>query len=285
MQGWVIYQKDDAVRNCAYIGFLQTAFAARGSELCLRYAEHFTYGTNENGLFLSYEGQPSSLPDFVIMRAALPIFSQHLEWMGCRVFNTSDVSRIANDKLQTLQLAARLGLCVPVTRLATKESAPAIAAALRYPLVMKPRDGHGGRDVVWITSATELDEKLQVYGHTSFLLQKPTQDLGRDLRVYVMGGEIVAGMLRSCDTEFRSNFCLGGRAEPYRLTPEVRSMTKRLMQALPMDYAGIDFMFSGGKPVFNEIEDVVGARMLYSLTDIDIADRHAAYILHLLRQL
>ena len=62
-------------------------------------------------------------------------------------------------------------------------------------------------------------------------------------------------------------------------------MTKRLMQALPMDYAGIDFMFSGGKPVFNEIEDVVGARMLYSLTDIDIADRHAAYILHLLRQL
>ena len=32
MQGWVIYQKDDAVRNRAYIGFLQTAFAARGMD-------------------------------------------------------------------------------------------------------------------------------------------------------------------------------------------------------------------------------------------------------------
>ena len=44
------------------------------------------------------------------------------------------------------------------------------------------------------------------------------------------------------------------------------------------DYYGIDFVFDGGQPVFNEIEDTVGARMVYSVTDIDILDLYCDYI-------
>ena len=44
------------------------------------------------------------------------------------------------------------------------------------------------------------------------------------------------------------------------------------------DYVGIDFLFNNNKLVFNEIENVVGARMVYSLTNIDIGDLFIKYI-------
>ena len=37
-------------------------------------------------------------------------------------------------------------------------------------------------------------------------------------------------------------------------------------------------MFNGGKIVFNEIEDSVGARMVYEKTDIDILRLYCDYI-------
>ena len=42
--------------------------------------------------------------------------------------------------------------------------------------------------------------------------------------------------------------------------------------------AGIDFVFHKGRMIFNEIEDVAGARSLYSLTDYDIVDDYISYI-------
>ena len=44
------------------------------------------------------------------------------------------------------------------------------------------------------------------------------------------------------------------------------------------DYAGIDLIYDNGKPVLNEIEDVVGSRMLYNHTDIDTAKLYIKYI-------
>ncbi len=37
-------------------------------------------------------------------------------------------------------------------------------------------------------------------------------------------------------------------------------------------------MFNSGKIVFNEIEDSVGARMVYSLTNMDIIKEYCDYI-------
>ena len=42
---------------------------------------------------------------------------------------------------------------------------------------------------------------------------------------------------------------------------------------------GIDFVFDNGKIIFNEIEDVVGSRMVYTYTDIDIVDIYIKYLL------
>lgn len=56
-------------------------------------------------------------------------------------------------------------------------------------------------------------------------------------------------------------------------------MVKQILNKFQIDYGGIDFTFHNGKAVFNEIEDAVGARMLYSVCDIDIAKLFVDYII------
>ena len=53
----------------------------------------------------------------------------------------------------------------------------------------------------------------------------------------------------------------------------------KVISLFDIGFVGIDFMFSDGKMILNEIEDVVGARMLYHLTDLDVVDIYVEHIL------
>ena len=75
-------------------------------------------------------------------------------------------------------------------------------------------------------------------------------------------------------------FCLGGKAIPYPLSADEEKHVKKIIDVCrtigdsPQWYSGfyygIDFVFNEGKIVFNELEDTVGARMVYETTDMDI---------------
>lgn len=86
-------------------------------------------------------------------------------------------------------------------------------------------------------------------------------------------------MLRISDKDFRSNFCLGGMAEVYNLSDEEVEKVEKVIRLFDFDFVGIDFIFNNGKMVFNEIEDVVGSRMVYTYTNIDIVEMYVDYIL------
>ena len=273
--GWLIYRKKDAERNQHYIPFYEQAAKKRGATISLRFLESLSFCDGK----LFYENEPANLPDFVVMRADVPDLSSALEKQGCPVFNCADFSRVANDKWLTFCRAKEAGIPVPETELATGENAGAIAEKLGYPLVIKPRDGHGGQDVFWVDSEKALQEILKAYAHNSFLLQEPVSDLGKDLRVYAVGGRIVAAMLRSREDDFRSNYCLGGNASCYVLAGEELALVEKVVKTFPSDFAGYDFIFHQGKMVLNEMEDVVGARMLYHLTELDVVDLYVEHIL------
>ncbi|MBE7048116.1 MAG: ATP-grasp domain-containing protein [Ruminococcaceae bacterium] len=276
MKGWLIYRKQEAERNKFAVTMYHKACARRKIHIQLKYLEELSPETA--GSVSAFNNKKTSLPDFVIMRADAPFFSATLEKSGCRVFNSAQVSALANDKLKTIQMAKSLGIATPITCVATKTDAVAVGARLGYPLVMKPRDGHGGQDVLWIDSEAMLVKILPTFHHESFLLQKPVSSLGQDLRVYVIGGQVVVAMLRSRDDDFRSNYCLGGHASIHSLTPEEQTIVGKITEALPMDFAGIDLLYHEGQPVLSEIEDVVGARMVYHLTNLDIIDMYVEHI-------
>lgn len=196
--------------------------------------------------------------DFVINRTNDYKIAEYFENRGIRVFNPSSLSKLANDKQLCYEFMKKNG--VPIMPVNYKGA----------PVVKKKTDGAGGKEVFWLNQC-EPFEKGYVY-------QKPCDTLGKDLRVWVIGGKIITSILRESKKDFRSNFCLGGSATPYKLSQEERELVERVISLVPCDYVGIDFLFNGGKLVFNEIEDTVGARMVYTVTDIDIIKIYCDYI-------
>jgi len=282
MEGFLIYRKEDAARNSHYITMYEEKGKKMGVRVLLRYFEHFSFGAKKGRSTLFYQGEPiEQKPDFLIVRADVPLFSKRLESLGFLVFNNAYLSQIANDKEKTLCLAKAHNIPVPETCFATKKTAIELARKLSFPLVIKPLDGHGGADVFMLQNEAELAALIPGYEHARFLLQRPVSELGKDLRVYVVGNRIIAGMLRSRADDFRSNYCLGGTASRYDFSAEELALVNRAISLFDVDYAGFDFMFDQGQMVLNEIEDVVGARMLYHETDIDIV---ALYLEHIMNK-
>jgi len=195
---------------------------------------------------------------YVINRSNDYAVADYYEKRGVRVFNPAAFTRLANDKQACYDYMQAHGVEILPTRYRTP------------PFVKKPRDSHGGYGVVWCTQERDYDENM--------VCQMPATDLGRDLRIWVLGGEIVTSVLRVSETDFRSNYCLGGSAVPYTLRDDERAQVKKIISLVQGDYYGIDFLFHHGNIIFNELEDAVGARMVYAATDIDILDLYCDYI-------
>ncbi len=196
--------------------------------------------------------------DFVINRTNDYRIGEYFESKGIRVFNPSALSALANDKQKCYEFMAQNDIAImPVNY-------------TKIPAVKKKVDGHGGSEVFMLNKAEPLE--------SGYVYQKPCDTPGKDLRVWVIGNQIITSILRENKTDFRSNFCLGGSAEIYTLNKKETRLIEKIISLVKSDYIGIDFLFNGGELVFNEIEDTVGARTVYSKTDIDIIKIYCDYI-------
>ncbi len=197
--------------------------------------------------------------DFIINRTNNYKIAEKFEKKGIRVFNPSALSKLANNKQLCYEFMEKKG--IEILPINYKE----------VPAVKKPVDGHGGQGVIMINKKEKFEN--------GFVYQKPCNTLGKDLRVWAIGNEIITSILRQSDTDFRSNFCLGGSATPYKMNEDEIKLVKKILNLVESDYIGIDFLFDDGHLIFNEIEDTVGARMVYDKTDIDIIKLYCDYII------
>lgn len=260
MKGWIIYDRCDAEKNGWFIEQISQNGRKYGIDFRLVLTEDFDENEMSDNL---------RLPEIAIVRSRHHEMSSLLEKKGVRCFNNSETCRIANDKWLTYLLCSENGL--PVMKTALNE------AVSEYPYVIKSLDGHGGSEVFW-ADGKEAEEKARGLIRGDVITQVPCSNPGKDMRVYVLGGEIAAAVLRTSDCDFRSNFSLGGNVVSAVPTEEQRNMVRRLHELLKFDYVGVDFIYDNGSWVINEIEDAVGARMLYSVSDIDICGEFAAYV-------
>lgn len=212
--------------------------------------------------------------DFAIVRNRDSKLCKRLEENNIRCFNSSYVVNIGNDKWEMYKDFNAAGIPVMYTQ----------RAKLPYPFVMKPVDGHGGENVYLIKNADEYKRAIDTKPDEKtgeFIFQVPATEKGRDIRVYVVSGIILTAMERiAVDTEkdFRSNYSLNGNAKEHALTDEELKLAAKVADHIKADFVGIDLIYNNGRPVVNEIEDAVGTRMLYSLTDIDPVREFVAHI-------
>jgi len=105
--------------------------------------------------------------------------------------------RICDDKRLTREVLERAGLPVPAGRLATWDGDDVAFLAEQGELVVKPARGEGGEGVtVGVTTPEELQAARQAAQRycTDVLLEQFCP--GEDLRVVVIGGQVVAASVR-----------------------------------------------------------------------------------------
>lgn len=250
MKGWIIYNKDDAEKNIAFISRLS--------------AELAKYDIEARLVFLGSEPKKET-PSFAINRSRDHKIAERLERKGVKVFNDSSLTKLSNDKRAMWKFFEGK---VPQMRLVND-----------YPFVLKSLDGHGGGEVFMVTSREDEDKACLVLGTKDYIKQEVCSDLGKDKRVYIVGGQVVASVLRESE-DFRSNYSLGGKVTVTELTEKEKEIVDKITKLINIDYVGIDLIYNNGEPVFNEIEDPVGARMLYENTDKDIVEIFVKYIVN-----
>lgn len=294
--GWILYDENDSGYSRHYISLYRNACRKRG--MSIRAGIYIQRQLSEGLSAFRIEHNTSDglavhaasdgllehlaadrLPDFVINRTRDYRLARWLEEAGVRVFNPSFLTRIGNDKAWAYRYMKQKKIPVMPTLCGTQ------MPPQWYPAVVKSCAGHGGTEVELIRCEADWErwKAWKEQKDRQYIVQQAASCLGKDLRVYVVGNQIRAAVLRTSETDFRSNYCLGGRVQLYPVSDSVKELTGRVMEGLCIGMAGIDFIFHNGQPVFNEIEDVAGARGLYSLSDYDIVDDYISYIQEELR--
>ncbi|HUP33309.1 MAG TPA: hypothetical protein VM184_09780 [Gaiellaceae bacterium] len=168
---------------------------------------------------------------------------------GVRTLNRASALLAAHDKLLTARLLLRAGLPHPRTRLLSPGDP---LPELRLPVVVKPRFGSWGTDVVRVDTldglrrhVRELELRPWFRAHGA-LLQELVPPQGRDLRIVVAGGSVVGAVERvAARGEWRTNIALGGRRQPVDPPGVACVFAATAAAAAGADLVGVDLLPDG----------------------------------------
>jgi [lysine-biosynthesis-protein LysW]--L-2-aminoadipate ligase len=201
---------------------------------------------------------------------------------GVDVRNPPATLVVAHDKLLTARTLRLAGLPHPHTTLISPALPPAVP---ELPLVLKPRFGSWGRDVVLCSTADELEEALvrlqskRWFREHGALAQELVEPLGWDLRVIVSGGRVVGAARRIAPNgEWRTNAALGAEVVPAEAPPLARALALAATRAARGGLMGIDLLPTQNGFVVLELNGAVDFRPLY-LSQGDVFSEAVAALL------
>ena len=214
---------------------------------------------------------------------------------GIRTLNRAGAMLAAHDKLLTARLLLHAGLPHPRTRLLSpgREAAAsgvyarsgsatadsdlaqrgAVVPEVRLPVVVKPRFGSWGKDVVrcddepaLLAHVGELEQRHWFRAHGA-LVQELVPPLGSDLRIVVAGGVVVGAVERvAARGEWRTNVALGAERRPVEPPPLACALATEAARAAGAELLGVDLLPDGeGGWVVLELNGAVEFNEEYSL--------------------
>lgn len=278
MHGWLIYNEQDLIDNRDFADWFVNEAEMIGLQLTIVYREHLLIGLKNGERFITYYGADILLPEYAIVRAIDPLLSAHLEALNVDVFNSSEVARIANDKRWTHHIVQDLGLSVVDTIYTKRDLLPTIPP-IDFPLIVKSAGGRGGTEVFWISNLESWQSLLTQAIPEDLIIQATNVQIGKDLRVYIVGKKIITSVLRTSTTDHRANYKLGGHAELYLLNEVETSIVMKIVNHFDFGMVGIDFLIGyNNELIFNEVEDIVGSRTLSALSNVNISAQYIQFI-------
>ena len=271
---------------------LTSELKARGAEAYILPATRFRSGVGLEPK-LSVRGYPIDDYDAVIVRkvpggTAERVFYRmdalhRLEDLGVYVINPSDSIEIAVDKYYTSARLEYAGIKTPRTVVTERfDEAMKAYEELGGDVIVKPLFGSLG---MGMSRVTDKDVAYRIFralemAQGVYYLQEYIPHSNRDIRAFVIGGEVVASMLRTAD-DWKTNISAGGKAEPYDLEDKLVELSVEASAAIGLEYSGVDILHSeeDGEPYVIELNSTPGWQGLQTVTKKDITALVVDYLL------
>lgn len=295
---YIIYYDEEAKKNSGFIDMLKSE--------CRKYDIAIEYISFEKVNLMSESSFENKFKKifFVINRTREYKLSLRFEKINVKVFHSSKITELGNNKYKTYCYLKEYfernknepqGEWIAHTVLVKADDLNNVLNDyIGKDYVIKSVDGHGGSQVFSLNDdgtkhgsyrKNRDNAKNNIYkalqGHDC-VLQKRIDSDSNDIRVYIVFGKIYAAVLRHGNDGFKSNFSLGGSVEEYFPDEEQKKNIEKFIVAFgaeQLSMAGIDFILTrDGNLIFNELEEMVGSRMLYNCSKHDIVREYVEQI-------
>lgn len=220
--------------------------------------------------------------DFIIFWDKDVHCAENLELCGYRTFNTSDCIRVCDDKTLTHMVLTKAGVPslrtvpVPMTYSGIGYGAAGFldgaVSALGFPVVVKDCFGSYGQQV---RLAGDMDALRAEFDGRSepMLLQEYVECGSSDLRLEVVGGEVVAAVRRTGPPgDFRANCNVGGVMSPHDPSDAERDLAIAAASAVGADFCGVDILETPDGPRVCEVNSNAHIMNLYRCTGHDVSE-------------
>lgn len=257
----------------------------------------FSFDPNKPNLF--YKNQKFSPPDVMIVRASvlenvdLEVSSvKQFQLMGVPVVNHYLPIVRAKNKVRTMQILKHEGIPIPRTIVVhnLEYLDEAVNQIGSFPLILKTPNGSLGLGVSIIESRRSLRSMTDLISGSLkeklIIIQEYVKEAkGKDIRVFVVGGKIIAAMERQAKRgEFRANFHQGGSVALADLSEEEQKMSLAATKAIGLHVAGVDIIRTTEGPKILEVNSNPGLEGITQATGVNVAYHIAKFAEKLVKQ-
>ncbi|MBI3944933.1 MAG: RimK family alpha-L-glutamate ligase [Armatimonadetes bacterium] len=209
-----------------------------------------------------------------------------LEAAGHILINPVRALSLAESKPHTLCLLQRAGLPVPGTIVCQTQEVVREAVRQLGDAVVKPPYGALGLGVERL-APNDVEARAGAYLKEwgSVCVQEYIPSGGQDIRVFVVGGEVLGAVQRVAQNgEWRTNVHQGGVCRSYAPSAYERELALRATSLIGLEYTGVDILPGPDGPVLLEVNGAPQWHGLASATGIAVAEAVVDRALELARR-
>ncbi len=206
---------------------------------------------------------------------------------GTLIVNSPESILNARDKLRSMQLLSTAGLPIPDT-VVTEDLVVVVNVVREWgKCVIKPLMGSMGYGAVLTDDpdVAYMVAKVWISHNQPVMIQKYVRSVNRDIRVFVVGDEVLGGIYRYApEGSWKTNVAQGARVERAELNREIKELALEATRRLELLYAGVDIgEFEGGYVIY-EVNSMPNWLGFMEGTGINPAEYLAELVVALLRK-
>lgn len=143
---------------------------------------------------------------------------------------------------------------------------------LGLPFVMKGLNSSMGKEIFLIRDFDAFKCTIEKFPlEKKFLYEEYIEGGNRDIRLFIINGEIIAAMERENKNDFRSNVALGSTVRPVEVTDEMRRISETVYARTGLDVIGLDLLHGKDGLLFCELNVMPGLKGIEESSGKNIA--------------